>query len=646
MDNYQRLKKSGKLRQFNALIIRWVLLFSYIFFSVPFFIMFLLAVLISGYSLIQSQSELVILIVQIIALLLIIPYLGLFLIPFLITLPFIMPVILSWRRPNIILLLRPFGQWDVNTSLKRIIRNKISRYGHTYTLADSEMKIPFYVRIIFLLGQISLFSFRFRKIKEKKHVDRLIRVTEQTGWRIINWCVMKNKIFPVLCNENSWKLCVELMMKQADLILIDLTELRDAVLWEVDMCIKLGLMDRVILLSHQDVESVSQNWINKNYALKEYNRQMLFIYNQDGILTENIEDVLFPLFANKKNIKEKYFIKYFKPILVCLSMLAISLYFFWLSLPKIFPTSIAKYSPSITHVTQVYCHKDNFTELNYWLHPLYFFGFHSFPEKSRVIAKERLLNEFRKDAQTALFENLPNTNAIQLLGELGAISAIDTISSILRSKNKTDYPDEESQKVVVEAMEKLHTNLDSIFINHITSKNEIVRKNTIKLIGKYGGKSSQNIIIDFLNDTSRAVQNIAASTLGDIEKPLYNIVTAIETITRLDLPFWYMDDLVDRVCTKDYLNDFLKLLNSNIAKNREIAAKALGRIGDRRAIKALINALNDESLFVRTDAETSLSMLINKRDVQWLCGLVNHEHLDVEYFAKEELQKLGSNCSN
>ena len=85
-----------------------------------------------------------------------------------------------------------------------------------------------------------------------------------------------------------------------------------------------------------------------------------------------------------------------------------------------------------------------------------------------------------------------------------------------------------------------------------------------------------------------------------------------------------------------------EILGDGVDVHRCLAAQALGRIGDRRAVEPLIGALLDEDEDVRTDAATALSELADPASGQQLLdNLLGDPCAEVKVAAIETLAKLG-----
>ena len=175
-------------------------------------------------------------------------YLALFGLPFVLALPVAGAMVLLWRDPPRILVLRPFNRRPLTRGLARLVQRDVARFGHVYTLADAELRVRWYVRVPFLLGQLALLSFRSRIITRPRQLKRLERATRRTWLRNINWCLSWRKVFAVATDDAHWQQVVELLLNRATVVLIDLTEARPNVRWEIALIERLGLGNRVLWL--------------------------------------------------------------------------------------------------------------------------------------------------------------------------------------------------------------------------------------------------------------------------------------------------------------------------------------------------------------------------------------------------------------
>lgn len=176
-------------------------------------------------------------------------YLGIFLLPFLLTLPLSAPIVALWQKPPRFIFLRPFNRTQASASLRKLIRRDLAGLGHTYTLSDADIRVPWYVRFPLLVGQLALFSFRMRRVRTSAQLVKVVEAIDRTWLRNVNWCLSWNKIFPIACVDSLWQECVGRLLRKMDVVCIDLTDLRSNVIWEVNLCRKLHIDDRVVYLA-------------------------------------------------------------------------------------------------------------------------------------------------------------------------------------------------------------------------------------------------------------------------------------------------------------------------------------------------------------------------------------------------------------
>lgn len=86
---------------------------------------------------------------------------------------------------------------------------------------------------------------------------------------------------------------------------------------------------------------------------------------------------------------------------------------------------------------------------------------------------------------------------------------------------------------------------------------------------------------------------------------------------------------------------FLEYVKDSKSMAREEGATALGKIGDRSAAEALIALLNDESFFVRQSAMISLGKIGDMRATEPLIPLLKDEDKDIRESASSALGSLG-----
>lgn len=216
-------------------------------------------------------------------LMLVLAYVAIYVLPIVLTLPLSAPIIGLWQHPPMFLFLRPFHRGVLNQPLKRIARRDIAPLGHTYTLSDADIHVPWYVRVPFVLGQLALFSFRFRVVRSPRRLTALERAKRRTWLRNVNWCMSWNKLFAVASTDEHWQAVVNVFLASADAVFIDVTDLREHVVWEIERAHALGAATRILYL----VQAGDKSGITRRLARllpDSFDEVRVFAYDGRGLL--------------------------------------------------------------------------------------------------------------------------------------------------------------------------------------------------------------------------------------------------------------------------------------------------------------------------------------------------------------------------
>ena len=209
-------------------------------------------------------------------------YVGLYLLPFVLTLPVSSPIIALWQAPPRFLLLRPFNRRVLSRPLKRIARRELAPLGHIYTLSDADINVPWYIRIPILLGQLALFSFRIHRIRNANQIKGIERALGRTWLRNVNWCMSFGKVFPVASSNACWREVVDCLLKRSSALIVDVSDLRENVTWEIDHARRLGFETRTLYLISSDRADCSPAAVTQALGA-EACASRLFRYGRDGL---------------------------------------------------------------------------------------------------------------------------------------------------------------------------------------------------------------------------------------------------------------------------------------------------------------------------------------------------------------------------
>ncbi|MET0026460.1 MAG: hypothetical protein ABW101_02385 [Candidatus Thiodiazotropha sp.] len=190
-------------------------------------------------------------------------YLIIFVFPTLIVLPWLVPLAFSWKKPIRFLLLRPFNRSWITRELESVIKRELVPIGHCYTLADLSIRIPIFIRIPIIYGQLSMFHFRLRKICRPKHISRLINEMNRHTMRNLNWYLSRNKLFPIACSNRGWRTCVSRIVQEVDVVIMDISKITENITWEIELLKDLGTIKRTIFLVRESDRIKSEKLLYK-----------------------------------------------------------------------------------------------------------------------------------------------------------------------------------------------------------------------------------------------------------------------------------------------------------------------------------------------------------------------------------------------
>ena len=79
----------------------------------------------------------------------------------------------------------------------------------------------------------------------------------------INWMVSAQKIFPIKSDDLHWQECVSVLLEDASLIIVDVSNPREALQWEISQCVQTHLQGRLVFLCDREKAENGRAWIAK-----------------------------------------------------------------------------------------------------------------------------------------------------------------------------------------------------------------------------------------------------------------------------------------------------------------------------------------------------------------------------------------------
>ena len=184
--------------------------------------------------------------------------------PFLLTLLIALPASIIWSQPGRFLLLRPFNHDRASRQLRRVVQRELAPLGHVYTLADFEIRIPWYVRVPFVFAQVAFLSFRSPKIRHPVQLQKFLRTLNQRVMRNLNWYTSFSKLFAIGCVDDAWQACVSLLVPRMDAVILDLSEPSQNIIWELRLLQRLDMLDRTAVIFDEKERMEVEHVLSKN----------------------------------------------------------------------------------------------------------------------------------------------------------------------------------------------------------------------------------------------------------------------------------------------------------------------------------------------------------------------------------------------
>jgi hypothetical protein len=166
-----------------------------------------------------------------------------------------LPAYLSWRNPDRILLLRPFGQRRVSRALKRLNRRTLAYRGFTFTLADKHLKdslaeyvlanVPTDVGSVFGVLYRPFFRRLHRRVLIHKPSDlALLSLRLRSRWRLTllwqSWLGLSDRIMKFRSRDELWKDCAGMLLDDCQVIVVDLSHAGGGTAWELQELFRRG----------------------------------------------------------------------------------------------------------------------------------------------------------------------------------------------------------------------------------------------------------------------------------------------------------------------------------------------------------------------------------------------------------------------
>lgn len=183
-----------------------------------------------------------------------------------------LPVLLFWRNPDRILLLRPFGARRISRALKRLNRTVLAPRGFTFTLADKHLKNSFAIHLMahVPVDPVMLVTLLYRPVFRRIHRFMMIRRTGdlrlltfrlRSRWRLSSywqaWFGLTDRINKIRSADEYWQDSIGVLMDNCQVIAVDVSQAGQGTAWEIQEICRRGYQYKTLFLVADDPEQVA-----------------------------------------------------------------------------------------------------------------------------------------------------------------------------------------------------------------------------------------------------------------------------------------------------------------------------------------------------------------------------------------------------
>jgi hypothetical protein len=199
-------------------------------------------------------------------------------------------------RARRILVLRPFGEKKMTSALKRFVRKSLGLRAYAFTLSDRNYKPSFVDSMLFrivsggfeTLGQIAVGaifanSHRLGAIKNDKTFFRFARALTQK-FNLSYWSfITSGQAFNIRTTDPFWQLCVQLLMHSCDVIVVDLSLVKQGTAWEIKQLGKRTLRAKCIFVVSDERRSTLDAVMAEHFPR---DAPQVHVYQKSGALSD------------------------------------------------------------------------------------------------------------------------------------------------------------------------------------------------------------------------------------------------------------------------------------------------------------------------------------------------------------------------
>jgi hypothetical protein len=204
-------------------------------------------------------------------------------------------VAFKYRRRNLrILLLRPFYETELSTPLRQFVVRHLVPAGLVYTLSDPGYRPNRLLRTLAwlpidgaslwsgLLSVVTKDSIRVAFVRNENSFRRLQCFLLRRNQPSI-WSFVFRQAFNVRSKDEWWQPCVAMLMHSSEVILVDLSLVKQGTVWELNQLGARGLFDKCVFISNEgfEIEAV-RSLQDHGHGYFGRNMPKVHVYGADG----------------------------------------------------------------------------------------------------------------------------------------------------------------------------------------------------------------------------------------------------------------------------------------------------------------------------------------------------------------------------
>lgn len=188
-----------------------------------------------------------------------------------------------WEAPARVFILRPFDHKTNARQIRRFVKKNLRFYGHIYTLADKRLSggasvLPW--RDTYLWSVLGLIGSFGAKVGVSSDLPKLRRIIARQWARNLNWLISVDKIFKVRVANSWWQRAFQYIANSSDLVIIDLSNVGQGLLWEIDELGHYQIGEKTLLIVARSKADQVRAWLMDRWP----DHPPLFLYNLYGDL--------------------------------------------------------------------------------------------------------------------------------------------------------------------------------------------------------------------------------------------------------------------------------------------------------------------------------------------------------------------------